>query len=87
MADIDQVHSTYQEQGFVSQFTVLDTADAAVHRSTLEKAEAELGPLHYINKIHTVMASAYELATHPTCLLYTSPSPRDQRGPRMPSSA
>ena len=22
-----------------------------------------------------------------TCLLYTSPSPRDQRGPRMPSSA
>ncbi len=68
MADIDQVHSTYQEQGFVSQFTVLDTADAAVHRSTLEKAEAELGPLHYINKIHTVMASAYALATHPTVL-------------------
>ena len=24
---------------------------------------------------------------HPTCLLYTSPSPRDQRGSRMPSSA
>ena len=23
----------------------------------------------------------------PTCLLYTSPSPRDQRGARMPSSA
>ena len=23
----------------------------------------------------------------PCCLLYTSPSPRDQRGPRMPSSA
>ena len=23
----------------------------------------------------------------PTCLLYTSPSPRDQRGSRMPSSA
>ena len=22
-----------------------------------------------------------------SCLLYTSPSPRDQRGPRMPSSA
>ena len=26
------------------------------------------------------------LSTH-TCLLYTSPSPRDQRGSRMPSSA
>ena len=26
-------------------------------------------------------------AQHVTCLLYTSPSPRDQRGSRMPSSA
>ena len=26
-------------------------------------------------------------ATLPACLLYTSPSPRDQRGSRMPSSA
>ena len=26
-------------------------------------------------------------ATGKTCLLYTSPSPRDQRGSRMPSSA
>ena len=25
--------------------------------------------------------------TYGTCLLYTSPSPRDQRGSRMPSSA
>ena len=27
------------------------------------------------------------LGLYLTCLLYTSPSPRDQRGPRMPSSA
>ena len=27
------------------------------------------------------------LLEHTTCLLYTSPSPRDQRGSRMPSSA
>ena len=27
------------------------------------------------------------VAIHITCLLYTSPSPRDQRGSRMPSSA
>ena len=32
--------------------------------------------------------STYPLVTHHgTCLLYTSPSPRDQRGSRMPSSA
>ena len=28
-----------------------------------------------------------DVARTPTCLLYTSPSPRDQRGSRMPSSA
>ena len=28
-----------------------------------------------------------EVCTGSTCLLYTSPSPRDQRGSRMPSSA
>ena len=31
-------------------------------------------------------AKAVELTVY-TCLLYTSPSPRDQRGSRMPSSA
>ena len=36
-----------------------------------------------------VLASKFikQAALHPTCLLYTSPSPRDQRGARMPSSA
>ena len=29
----------------------------------------------------------YELPLNEVCLLYTSPSPRDQRGSRMPSSA
>ena len=30
---------------------------------------------------------ALEYDRHNRCLLYTSPSPRDQRGSRMPSSA
>ena len=29
----------------------------------------------------------FQVAHHYFCLLYTSPSPRDQRGSRMPSSA
>ena len=32
-------------------------------------------------------AAVTVLADDGTCLLYTSPSPRDQRGSRMPSSA
>ena len=33
------------------------------------------------------IAEAIEVALSKVCLLYTSPSPRDQRGSRMPSSA
>ena len=36
------------------------------------------------NNTITTLASQYLVAA---CLLYTSPSPRDQRGSRMPSSA
>ena len=45
-------------------------------------------------KEHTVMPGLMDMHTHlmmqhhkKVCLLYTSPSPRDQRGSRMPSSA
>ena len=34
-----------------------------------------------------VLLSVSAILYHSTCLLYTSPSPRDQRGSRMPSSA
>ena len=34
-----------------------------------------------------LMIMAYGTAFMMACLLYTSPSPRDQRGSRMPSSA
>ena len=34
-----------------------------------------------------MVATLLIMGTYNTCLLYTSPSPRDQRGSRMPSSA
>ena len=34
-----------------------------------------------------VQIGTTQLQTHPTCLLYTSPSPRDRTRYRMPSSA
>ena len=42
-----------------------------------------------LRKSHTIAPEAFEECEHlfQTCLLYTSPSPRDQRGSRMPSSA
>ena len=41
------------------------------------------------NKISQLVKQQYEENPYPrwVCLLYTSPSPRDQRGSRMPSSA
>ena len=42
---------------------------------------------HVIPAVVPAMVSRGEFATAYTCLLYTSPSPRDQRGSRMPSSA
>ena len=36
---------------------------------------------------YDVFASVIQTQTHPTCLLYTSPSPRDRQKSRMPSSA
>ena len=34
-----------------------------------------------------MIGALFALAAYGLCLLYTSPSPRDQRGSRMPSSA
>ena len=45
--------------------------------------------LHYaqLAEDHDIEALCIGTELHKTCLLYTSPSPRDQRGSRMPSSA
>ena len=40
-----------------------------------------------ISQIRGKIHSEFELGPLYSCLLYTSPSPRDQRGSRMPSSA
>ena len=37
--------------------------------------------------VEAVVADVFDRFVKGTCLLYTSPSPRDQRGSRMPSSA
>ena len=39
------------------------------------------------SSVFSLAASRATRAAQKTCLLYTSPSPRDQRGARMPSSA
>ena len=54
--------------------------DEAINRRNLEKQDIRVTPAAqlYVSR---------NLGRHQVCLLYTSPSPRDQRGSRMPSSA
>ena len=78
-------------ENFVSLLAVavlLSGAPAALAESSAEKAP-EAATTNPVVKIKTSMGEiTAELdAKNAPCLLYTSPSPRDQRGSRMPSSA
>ena len=59
---------SYARDGFVSPVEILSAEEAARHRGRLEAAEAEIGPLHYMAKVHTILRSPFELATHPRVL-------------------
>ena len=56
----------FVRDGFIGGLPVLSAHTAARHRQMLEDAEMQVGPLHYHSKVHTVLRSPYELATHPT---------------------
>lgn len=63
--DTAQLAQDYARTGFISGIKLFSTGEATNHREELERAEALLGPLHYQSKIHTVLRSPYDLATHP----------------------
>ena len=66
----------------------LQAAQVAQAAGELDAAEAERRE-RLRSKLEGVSAGGFGegLALAKPCLLYTSPSPRDQRGSRMPSSA
>ena len=74
-------------------FMVQNLAELEAHRSQLASGAAflqEVVPGSEEYAVHILLREGMMLfaaAIHYTCLLYTSPSPRDQRGSRMPSSA
>ena len=63
---------------------VVPSADEVVSTDVVEDTTADAAEVAPPAE-EVVSAEAVESST--TCLLYTSPSPRDQRGARMPSSA
>ena len=77
---ITEIHQHYVNK--VEGFEVIGLSN------TLEDAEMQIRvmePQLLLLDIYFPDGSGIDLLKH--CLLYTSPSPRDQRGSRMPSSA
>ena len=58
----------YRRNGYVSPVRIIGPEAAADHRRRLEQAEAALGNLHYQAKVHTILRSPLQLATHPRAL-------------------
>ena len=59
-------------------------------KKTVKEVVCDIGNMHVFRKVKDklkVMARSQPDDKFMLCLLYTSPSPRDQRGSRMPSSA
>ena len=68
-----------------------------LHLLYVQSRDAIIEGVHPVNKEEATQFAALQCQiqygnhkssqTHPTCLLYTSPSPRDRQKSRMPSSA
>ncbi len=58
----------FGRDGFLAPVRIMDAAEAAAHRERMEQAEAVFGDLHYQAKVHTILRSPLELATHPKAL-------------------
>ena len=72
--------------------TIIQSYNAATNTSNLTFSGSTLTinpsvTLDYFKQYYPVIPSGAVFGWTGTCLLYTSPSPRDQRGSRMPSSA
>ena len=83
--------ASYDQQLLVNLFT--DCIEASIvlgvdpeFRETMKKLIPKLTP-QKIGKYGQIQEWPNDLDSPKNCLLYTSPSPRDQRGSRMPSSA
>ena len=64
MEKTNGLKSSFEENGFISPVNIITKQQAKKHRIKLENAEDLLGSLHYKSKVHTVIKSAYELATN-----------------------
>ena len=86
LTDMDSpglLHSTLEEpEQDIDDETILTD----IGEESVSSGEPNITQLRNVSPMKHRRA-AEEIANREVCLLYTSPSPRDQRGSRMPSSA
>jgi len=61
---ITGLRKIYDKDGYLSPIDIITKDEAKNHRNRLELAENKIGSLHYKSKVHTIIKSAYELATN-----------------------
>ena len=94
----EHFHYCVSNPPFGKKWELDQTAVVREHKE--QKFEGRFGPklprvsdgsmlflLHLLSKLESPQNGGGRAAIILSCLLYTSPSPRDQRGSRMPSSA
>ena len=80
------VTRTTDRETFLENGNVLEE-NSSISETTALGHRAEVTWEQEIDSFHTIIVKTQFAAVDNDCLLYTSPSPRDQRGARMPSSA
>ena len=58
----------YNAQGYLSGIDIISADEVSEHRAQLEQAELQIGPMHYLAKVHTILSSPAKLASHPRIL-------------------
>ncbi|MEM1334498.1 MAG: phytanoyl-CoA dioxygenase family protein, partial [Actinomycetota bacterium] len=58
----------YRRDGFVTGVRIFDEATARRHRAEMERAEAQIGPVHWQDKMHLILTSMWEMVTDPRLL-------------------
>ena len=64
MDNLNSIVKTYNEEGFVSPVQILSDSEAQNHRKEIEIIENQIGSLHNINKIYTILTSTYKITTN-----------------------
>ena len=83
----DKIHYIGYENGERVQYK--ESFSPVLYARCNEKTEYKTLEGHYVKELpfSSVNDARQFIDEYKYCLLYTSPSPRDQRGSRMPSSA